>query len=391
LLLSSLFLSCSRDKGAGPSAENDTLRLGTVYHKSAWKDLSDFTEIGQFYVSGGKIISPPGNKGYLKLNWYTGLDEYELSVDFRSLNGQKSIFGLPIGFASVNSTTPDIGQYAYFYESTRQILAHSVHTNTDTVAEKIQLPAYTAGDQMRFSIICKQLAYKLTVFNLTKNTSATYSFSVPYDLKAVTQYFMHNTAQLAIIGQNEGSSYEITDINYTSNQKLGGALAVGTSLTAGFNSSATSYSARWATLIGAQVNAGVGDKSAEVILRLPEIIRLKPKTVYLEIGTNDFDFAAWQINLSVIYNTLTSCGIRVIVLTPPPNNVRSMEPFHNWIVNHYPYIDIYAALKDPVTGNLNSLYAEGSDNIHPNAAGHLKWAQTIMQSPLYKAEPYLNK
>jgi lysophospholipase L1-like esterase len=63
-----------------------------------------------------------------------------------------------------------------------------------------------------------------------------------------------------------------------------------------------------------------------------------------------------------------------------------MQPFHHWIINHYPHIDIYTALKDTKSDNLNQIYAEGSDNIHPNTAGHLKWAQTIMQSPLYKAE-----
>jgi hypothetical protein len=279
-LLSNFFLSCSRNDATGPTGESDTLRLGTIYHKSAWMDLSDFTEIGKFYVADGKIISPPGNNGILKLNWFTGLEEYDLSVDYRSINGQKSTFGLPVGFTSVNSTSTDIGHYAYFYESTRQILAHSLHTNADTVSER-QLPAYSAGDRMRLLIACKQQSYKFTVFNLTQNTSAVFDFNVPYDLKAVNQYFIHNTAQVAIMGNNEGASYEITDINYSSKQKLGGALAVGTSLTVGFNSSTKNHLARWANLIGAQVNAGVGDKSAEVILRLPEIIRLKPKTVYL--------------------------------------------------------------------------------------------------------------
>jgi lysophospholipase L1-like esterase len=387
-----LAASCSKNKvgTSGDLADSDTLRLGDIYNKSSWTDLADFTETGKFFVADGKIISPVGNNGYLKLNWFTGLDDYTLSFDFKGTNGTKSFYGLPIGFLSVNKTAESIGQYAYFYESTRQITAHSMHSNTDTISAA-RLPAYDAGDQMRFSIECHQLRYKLTANNITKKTSFSYEFSIPYHAAFARQQFLHNTAQPAIIGQNDGSSYEITNLTYTSNQKLGGSLAVGSSLAYGFNSSSKNHLSRWATLIGAEVNAGNSDKSSEILLRLPEIIRLKPKTVYLESGANDYDFTTWQTNLSVIYHTLTSCGITVIVLTPPPNNFRDMSVFSDWIVNHYPHIDVYTALKDPSGSNLNPLYKDGSDGAHPNAAGHKKWAETIMASPLYKKEPYLLK
>ncbi len=387
-----LSASCSKNKiaNSGGLTDNDTLRLGDIYNKSSWADLADFTETGRFFVADGKIISPVGNNGYLKLNWFTGLDDYTLSFDFKCTNGTKSFYGLPIGFLSVNKSAESIGQFGYFNESTRQITAHAIQSNSDTISTS-RLPAYDAGDQMRFSMECKQLRYKLTANNLTKKTSFSYEFNIPYHSAFARQQFLHNTAQPAIVGHNDGSSYEITNLTYTSRQKLGGSLAVGSSLTYGFNSSTKDHLSRWATLIGAEVNAGNSDKSSEIIMRLPEIIRLKPKTVYLELGANDYDFTVWQTNLSVIYNTLTSCGINVIILTPPPNNFRDMSIFRHWIVNHYPNVDIYNALKDPLSSNLNPLYKDGSDAAHPNAAGHKKWAETIMASAHYKKEAYLFK
>jgi hypothetical protein len=369
---------------------SDTARLGTIFKKTAFSNLADFTATGTFSTNGyGKIYSPAGNTGQLKLNYYTALDEYKLEFDYRCTNGVKNASaGLAIGFISANNTA-DIGNYSYLNEQDNKIAIHGTFSNT-TQYSPSALGSYTAGDSLHYTIDYKSGNYKITVLNKKTTASYTYSFFVVFGVAGgggITLDFIHNTSQPAIIALGSGAAYEITNFHYSSNMKLGGMLAVGNSITYG-DANGIDATHRWATLIGAQVDAGVGDKSREVLLRMPEIISIKAKTTYVTIGTNDFNVPVWASEVQSIYTQLRQSNIgRVFINAPTPNNTHDMGVFRDTIALHYPYINLFNPLKATSGSGIATIYDSG-DGTHPNAAGHLKVAQVIMASPTYRVESY---
>lgn len=372
----------------GPILLTDTSRVGDVYNKSAFVNLFDFSYTGSFSTAGGKIVSPAGNNGQLRLQYYTGDHDYVLSFDYRATNGVKSSTGLGLGFLSANPAA-NISQYVYFNETSRNTVAYSSFGSSE-ITSPTSLSAYDAGDKMRVSIrFPNNGTFYITVYNLTKGLSNLYTVKLNYgDGSGQSSTFTHNTAMPFIQGLGGSAAYEITNITYRLNTKNGGVLYIGDSITDG--STPGTYAAGYARLLFGQTNAGPGDRSTEVILRLPEILKIQPKLAFVTIGTNDknsLTFDAWKNNLNTIYQTLTNAGIKVVINTPPPNNTGDLTPYADYVKATYPSVDIFTPLKATSGTGLNPAYNSG-DNVHPNAPGHALIGQTILASPLYSSQSY---
>lgn len=374
-----------RTYSASNFAKLDTTSIvGDIYNKSYWEDLSDFNSVSGFYAQNTKLIANSNSQSILAINYATCIDKYQIKLTYRSTNSQLSSKGLAIGFQSINVYAP-ISNYAYLVESgsnAGKIAIYSSYDNITTFSNN-SLPSYNAGDLI--SIEIENLsAYKFifSVKNHTKNTNLIYNLDLSSNL---TQAFVHNTANPAILNFGGGTQYEISNISYSSKYKKGGLLGVGDSITNGSN--ASPFSNRWTDLISAQNAGGPGDLSQDVVLRLEEITKfLQPKTVYLAIGTNDINFDDWKYNFNKIVSTLEDNKINVIKLSTYPSNNVDKSSYANYINSLDKSIDIYGALKNSGTGIL-PIY-DGGDGTHLSNAGHSKVADVIKSSPFYSPPVY---
>jgi len=355
--------------------------LGIIYTNSYFNDLSDFIPVSGYSITNGKINIPPGTTNKLRLNNPTALDEYTFTVRYRITNAVTSAYGLQVGF---ESSFNNVSQYAYYNEASNAISTYAIFDNSSTTGSQ-HLPNYVTGDILELNFTGQAENYTITTKNISKGNQIVYSLSIPFTLGQ--RAFTHNTAYPTISPDGGGAQYEILSITYSSKTKKGGSIGGGDSITHGYN--AGSVNGRWSILIGGQSNAGPGDRSSEVLLRINEIISIQPKKVYLMIGTND-DFTTWKDNYKKIVNKLEVNGIQVIKLCPPPNNNRSMLDFKNYLFGEYPNstIDTYTPLLGSGS-NLSATYDSG-DGTHPNGAGNILIANTIKASPLYSVEPFKN-
>lgn len=362
--------------------------IGNLYSKQSWTGLDDFVFGSTGAITANKIRIPNATTGYLKLKNATCLDKYVYSVTYKCYNSVKSTTnGLNIGFSSLNGTAT-ISNFIYLVETGSNAGKIALYSSIDNITtfSTNALPAYTAGDLIKLTIENKtELNYTLTAQNVTAGTSITFNFGIGTSGVA-SQAFLHNTAYPSIVYTNLLGAYEIQDITYNSGYAKGGKFVTGDSIVQGFN--CETPGGRFATLIGAQNGGGSGDKSGDVILRVNEIINfVNPKTCYTCFGVNDSDFAAWKTNLQAEVTALQMYNIRVVVLTPIPNNSKDMTPYRDWIVANYAlYVDLFTPMKASSGTGLNSIY--NTDGTHPNAAGHARMAELIKASPTWIDEAY---
>lgn len=355
-----------------------------LYRRTSWTDFNDFVAQGSYTLSNGKIHVTPGQSDLLSVNRGTGLQKCILSYTYRATNGLSNAAGIRFGWSTLNNTASS-GMQFWFDETTRKINIYDVVNNSTFTGTSI-LPAYTSGDLI--NIQYQNIGYNsgtLTVKNLTTGASITLIKQNKY-VNPSAPNGSYNTGQITILPQNTTVAYDVSNIEYSTPFKPGGNMYVGDSWTAG--SASTVLPGGFAYQLNGQIDAGSGDKSREVLLRLAEIIALKPATVYLLIGTNDTVIATWQANVVSIVAGLRAAGIRVITMTPGPMNATNKKPMRDSLFAMYPTstIDLYT----PLLGTgfaMNATYDSG-DGVHPNQLGHNLIASTISGNSLYSAPVY---
>lgn len=352
--------------------------IGDIYNKREWSDLTDFTNTGSFALTNQLIHVVPSTSGSLLLNYVTNFDVYTISITYKATNGLTNAIGLPIGFLSLNTSAPLSARF-YFDESTRKIGMYRSIDGLSSEGTNV-LPSYTASDSITLQVNCTSLAYHVVLTNNTTGQSITRDeVSRLIDTTPITPSF--NTANPYIMSPNTTVDYVVSNFTYTTPMTYGGNWAVGDSIDVGVG--AGSVTGRWASIAGCEVTAGPGDTSREVILRIPEILRAKPTTVYLKIGTNDTVLGTWQTNMIYINAVLTGAGINVVNLTPPPMNANDKTAWAAWVMATFPNsIDIFTPMKAVSGTGYNSIYDSG-DGVHPNTAGHLLIGNAVLASTGY--------
>ncbi|GGG97255.1 hypothetical protein [Pedobacter zeae] len=346
-----------------------------IYKKNYWGSLTDFDKTGSYTVASGKIVVPASETGYLSLKKPDLTEISTVSFVYKATNGVKGI-SPSIGFKSLNPAA-DGSNYVFFQESgvnAGKIGAYASFDGSTTYSSEAL--SYNAGDIMKITMSSLgALNYLITVKDSTQNTSISYTIKLSYAHMAVQQPFGHNTSVMSIKGNNSAGAYEIFEIAYSTTEVYNYPLLIGDSIVNG-NSAGTSFN-RFGYLINAQISAGGGDRSEEVVKKIPSIIDFRPSHVYILIGTNDSDVSVWLQNLYIISDSLSKYSIPVTFIAPPPNNTRSMLPFLNALKANFPsnYIDAYTPLLGTGT-NLNASYDSG-DGTHINATGNLRIAQLI--------------
>jgi lysophospholipase L1-like esterase len=129
------------------------------------------------------------------------------------------------------------------------------------------------------------------------------------------------------------------------------------------------------------ISAGFGDKTSDILSRMPEIIAISPKQCVVSLGSNDIRFgvseATFEANYINIVNQLTSAGIDVIHILPSYETPLDLTVQYNWMKATYlQTIDVFYKIRE--TGNLYT------DSIHWSVAGNREVAQFVVDSSLLK-------
>jgi acyl-CoA thioesterase-1 len=143
------------------------------------------------------------------------------------------------------------------------------------------------------------------------------------------------------------------------------------------------------------VNAGIsGDTSTGGLVRVSQIVELRPRIVILELGANDglrgIPVSATQANLDQMIAALREAGADVVLagMTLPPNYgpdyIRSFERMFSTLAAKH-RLPLIPFLLAGVAGTTEYMQ---SDGLHPNAEGCRRVAQAVLKAlePILKSQ-----
>lgn len=224
------------------------------------------------------------------------------------------------------------------------------------------------------------MLFTSVAFNLLALGAAGYAFYRHGDLASLKDRISHSKPANTISDPDE-ISYMTRETLFEQLPTRGHAVVfLGDSQTA---------NCEWGELFPGAINRGIGgDTSAGLLKRIPAVVGLKPKAVFLMIGANDFargirpteTAANVKSTISVIREFSPDTLIYVESLTPTRWNRRNLFASEvNTMLQSLAdgkktfYIDTYAPFLE---GDLlNSRYS--FDGLHLNGAGFMLWKRLL--------------
>lgn len=375
-----------------------------IYDDFSSNTIANYTTWGSpgATISGGKLSLSGGVGTFLKgirfnlaghSHRYSCLSEFNIVINFKLTSSAAAAASCYIGTYSVNSTSQyDIvggaalttaGGGAKAFTTGLKVAASTFSVlNQDGVTRGSVLTT----DSCRLTFNRSGLFFTTTFQNFTQGYTSTSTYTMPLDQSL--GYYLNNTGQYAIY-MTQGS-IDVEDFDVSSNaKKYENVLFQGDSIVVGYNSAAFGASTFQYQLLNPVsrtwiTTAGGGDKTAEFNLRIPEIIALAPRWVYIMGGVNDklngVSEATIIANHATFIASMKNAGIGVAIATPFASDDQNMSTLASSFIAAYPYeriVGIYAATKGAGTG-INASYK--SDNNHPNATGMGVIASTIASS-----------
>jgi hypothetical protein len=358
--------------------------LGTLYDKSSWTDLTDFTNNGSTVSVVSNALSFSGGTGAftqsLDVARFRSVEKWKISATVTVGAKSASSFGFGFGLRSTNTSADKYNLVGRFDMSTG---ANSGKTyinvgsaNTQVVLGTTAL-TFDVSDQILFTVERNGNVVTTTAKNLTTNSATitetyTYTQGSPY---------MPNTGRLAIF--SFGGAFTVNALTITSNEiKNAKLLIIGDSKTVGYT--ASNFQNRFARHLNENYNnvivcAGGSDKTTEYLSRVQEIIDLDPDTVLIAGASNDPRFGVASATTIANYDSLVSqmeaANIRVIHSTGLYEaGGLDQTPLQTHIISTYDAADIW--------DSLNQVISLNADNVHPNDAGMASAAQNFINEDL---------
>jgi lysophospholipase L1-like esterase len=373
-------LNKDADSGLHNGLFNDTYLqsigtpIGSIYSSNGWTNLNDFNVLTGFTVSvgaGGTLNFSGGTGVYsqrVELLEYTRLENFTVRAIYKRTAAAKS--GYHLGVFSINGVAPR-GIFGYYSADTIGI------GNVQTVTFTSTAFTTATNDVVELMLTKNGPNIVLKATNYTTGTTATLTYT--YSLTSISEPLTVNTGRFSL--GTFGSTFQVQHYSvYSSDLRRAKVAFVGDSITEGY--CASTYENGFVRRLnkvysGSTVlHAAENDRTAELLLRLPQLIALKPKNAIVYIGANDIatlvPSSTYNANINSIYSQLTNAGIRTIFLigyatsinfTTLNANLRATIPDSNLI--------------DPKTSDSSNFIADG---LHYNDTGNDAVYKAILES-----------
>lgn len=232
------------------------------------------------------------------------------------------------------------------------------------------------------------ITFKATYINFTQALTITDTFN-GFDFAYPQTNIKPGTFKHAIWAFGGTQLLHSDDIT-TTNKNNCNILFVGDSIT--FGNFGGSIDARFTNIIGNTtkksyyVEAGPGDRAADLALRIELLKSYKAKFAVLAVGTNDASAAIattpFKNSLLTIVNGLQDVGTKVILCKILPRGDAVSITAYNGKIDEFTsnkVVDTYTAFLSAGVQN-TALFT--ADLIHPNSTGHTTFANTVIsQAP----------
>lgn len=375
--------------GGGTSGDADSLNgqpasyyqkaqynyLGSLYSKTSWTGLTDFTNAS----SGAAIVSNKiqftggtnSYSNYLSINYYTGLQKWTQTVGVKIESKTSTSYGFAIGLQSVNSSGSGYTfPFAVQFNSTNgsdsgKIIIREGTSFTQRAISSTGL-SFSANDSIVLAVERDHNTFTVKARNFTTDSD---EISVSYVFTG--SVIAPNTGRFTFY--NLGGTNTLYYWDVFSKQPKNVSLYTLVDSKGGTYPEVTSYEKTWPAMLNAYFgstasNSGAGDKTAEGLLLTNEIIAIQPKNVVIAIGSNDIRTSVatgtMTANIDTIYNRLTAAGIGVYFALMYESSISQSSLISHLTTNYTTrYIDAYSATQS----NPNSV---ASDNVHLTDIGN---------------------
>lgn len=354
-----------------------TESYGIIYHKDKFTTASDLTPVGAFsgiYNTGAIAIS--GGDGsfnnYATVGGYTLLPQWSITTrrKVNVVNGTSYGFGQGVKSTNTNGMFDVLGRIETATGTAGNLV---LNNSSGTPLNTGSGPSISAGDEVEITLSFNDSVVTFSARNIT-TSSSTSSISYAYSTSSPSGIYVPNTAKFALFEFGGSDSLKAIDIRSTTPRNPNVLYLT--------DSKGIYFAQYWATRTGKLLNAtyptvvsynGGSDGTLETLAKLPEITRLNPAQVILNIGSNRLRFGGTLTQAVTEYDSIVrffaNANIPVYHVVLPEDSTGGgigMSAFKQWVAATYAsnYIDVWNPLS---TSNILKAGYKG-DDVHPNQA-----------------------
>ncbi len=363
--------------------------VGEIFNESSFASTSNFPITGSSITRSSGQLDMTGNPSLFtsyvlfddatNSHRYTALEKWDQWVRVKvSTTKTATSYGIGVGVLSANGWDVKSTSLRWSWDTSGagRFYLYNINAITNQIVSANDAQgAYSATANTFYWIHVNRNYNVITTRIFSDAMSLLFSISQSFTMSS-GYVVLHNTGRFCI-QHFGGDGVQVTDWIVSSTELVGAVYCgVGDSNMHGMH--VATVAERFMNIAAATVgksvvvNAGISDRTAEVLLRVPEIIALKPKNVILSIGRNDIADgvaqATYEANITTIITDLEAAGITVKLAGVFASNVNvsGLQTFYTGKANTQ--INGYTTTKGAGTA-INATYNAG-DNIHFNTAGN---------------------
>ncbi len=372
--------------------------IGTIWDETSWSSLGNYSNVGSgISVTGGHLAMSGGTASftdYLLLTGstnfnYSSVEKWTVSVKF-SITTNSTSYGPGIGIRCANSFAQMNAIFRWSCATSGETAQYYCYPNNSLTAQQTQGSSGhgpASGTTYYFDVTRNKNVYTCKSYQSDHTTQVGSTGTFTMSMSSGTTNQTNNTGQWVI--ENFGGTMQITEWKITIDEnKNPDYLFIGDSnMSCCFPGSTSARFAEAAATAKSKtfvIDAGIGDRTADVLNRITEARAINPKYAMISIGRNDIansvPLATTESNIDNIISILRGYGIVVRLGGVPASNVdvSSLQTWYNGKSNLQ--VNSYTTTKSGTT-TLNAAYNSG-DGIHLNSAGNSAMS-TLWQTIIY--------